>query len=214
MVSLTCRVVRSNRRTPSRDLRRRVGAAPLKALFEALAVPLAQPSTPGARYRSWRTVAFDGCGSLKVPDHERNRNWLGKLKSRLGPAGYPTMMLMALVETGTRSVLGAVFGPPRTSAITYAARLLQLLDRNMLLLADRGFDSNHSREAVAATGSQFLTRCRSYRRPPVLTVLNDGSYLTQIAGLRLRVIEAEVKGERRTAPTESPSPTSTGWSLL
>ncbi|MBT2545484.1 hypothetical protein J7E99_33535 [Streptomyces sp. ISL-44] len=63
----------------------------------------------------------------------------------------------------------------------------------MLLLADRGFDSNYFLEAVAATGSQFLTPCRSYRRPPVLAVLSDGSYLTQIAGLRLRVIEAEVK---------------------
>jgi hypothetical protein len=176
-----------------RDLRRRIGVAPLKALFETLAVPLAQPSTPGARYRRWRTVAFDGCGSLKVPDHERNRNWLGKLKSRLGPAGYPTMMLMALVETGTRGVLGAAFGPTQTSETAYAARLLHLLDRDMLLLADRGFDSNYFLEAVAATGSQFLTRCRSYRRPPVLAVLGDGSYLTQIGGLRLRVIEAEVK---------------------
>lgn len=77
---------------------------------------------------------------MKVPDHERNRNWLGKLRSRLGPAGYPTMMLMALVETGTRGVLGAVFGPPQTSETAYAARLLHLLDCDMLLLADSSSD--------------------------------------------------------------------------
>ena len=57
--------------TPSekalRDLRRRLGPAPVKALFEILAGPLAQPGTPGARYRCWRTVAFDGCSSLKAP---------------------------------------------------------------------------------------------------------------------------------------------------
>ncbi|MGW3208379.1 hypothetical protein [Streptomyces sp. NPDC001135] len=111
-----------------------MGAAPLKALFETLAVPLAQPSTPGARYHRWRTVAFDGCGSLKVPDHERSRNWLGKLRSRLGPAGYLTMMLMALVEPSTRAVLGAVFGPAQTSETAYAAQLLHLLDRDVLLL--------------------------------------------------------------------------------
>ena len=34
-----------------RDLRRRIGAAPFKALFQVLAGPLAQPSTPGVRYR-------------------------------------------------------------------------------------------------------------------------------------------------------------------
>ena len=33
-----------------RGLRRRVGAAPLKALFEVLAGPLGQPSTPGVRF--------------------------------------------------------------------------------------------------------------------------------------------------------------------
>lgn len=38
-----------------RDLRRRVGAAPLKALFEVLAGPVAQPSTPGVRFGRFRT---------------------------------------------------------------------------------------------------------------------------------------------------------------
>ena len=102
-------------------------------------------------------------------------------------------MLMALVETGTRSVLGAAFGPPDAHETAYAARLLHLLDRDMLLLADRGFDSNYFLEAVASTGCQVLVRCRSRRRLPVLAVLSDGSYLTQISGLQLRVIEAEIR---------------------
>ena len=51
-----------------RDLRRRLGPAPMKALFEVIAGPLAQPRTPGLRFGGLRTVAFDGCNSLKVPD--------------------------------------------------------------------------------------------------------------------------------------------------
>jgi len=43
-----------------RDLRQRIGAAPVKALFEVLAGPVAQPSTPGIRFGRYRTVAFDG----------------------------------------------------------------------------------------------------------------------------------------------------------
>ena len=35
-----------------RDLRRRLGPAPLRALFEVVAGPLAQPRTPGARFRA------------------------------------------------------------------------------------------------------------------------------------------------------------------
>ena len=94
-----------------RDLRRRVGAAPVKALFEVLAGPAAQPRTPGVQFGRYRTVAFDGCASIKVPDTERNRAWLGKLKAKLGVTGYPAIELMTLVETGTRALIGAVFGP-------------------------------------------------------------------------------------------------------
>lgn len=176
-----------------RDLRRRVGTAPLRALFEVVAGPLAQPRTPGVSYRRWRTVAFDGCNSLKVPDAERNRGWLGQLKSRFGPAGYPTLMLMTLVETGTRGLLGAVFGPSTAGERAYALRLADLLGKDMLLLTDRGFDGNDFLQAIVATGAQVLIRCTSMRRPPILAILPDGSYLTRIGRLKLRVIEAQVQ---------------------
>jgi hypothetical protein len=176
-----------------RDLRRRIGAAPFKALFQVLAGPLAQPSTPGVRYRRWRTVAFDGCSSLKVPDHERNRGWLGRIVRRFGVDGYPKLMLMTLCETGTRGLLGAAFGPAAAGERAYALQLVHLLTRDMLLLTDRGFDGNDLLESIVATGAQVLARCKASRRPPVLAVLPDGSYLTRIAGLKLRVIEARVK---------------------
>src|SRR5512140_3658931 len=65
-----------------RDLRRRLGPAPLKALFEIVAGPLAQPHTPGVRFGGLRTVAFDGCNSVKIPDTERNRSWIGRIRYR------------------------------------------------------------------------------------------------------------------------------------
>jgi hypothetical protein len=48
-----------------RDLRRRLGPAPMKALFEVVAGPLAQPHTPGTRFGGLRTLAFDGCNSTR-----------------------------------------------------------------------------------------------------------------------------------------------------
>jgi hypothetical protein len=109
-----------------RDLRRRLGPAPLKALFEVVAGPLAQPRTPGVRFRGLRTVAFDGCNSLRVPDTDRNRSWLGRIRYRMGFAGYPTVRLMTLVETGTRGLLGAALGcsPGDRDEPTLARRLL------------------------------------------------------------------------------------------
>src|SRR5262249_21940135 len=141
-----------------RDLRRRIGPAPLKALFEVLAGPVAQPSTPGVRFGRYRTVAFDGCTSIKVPDTPRNQSWLGKMKAALGVTGYPAVELMTLVETGTRALLGAVFGPPATGEPDYARQLLPKLRPDMLVLADRGFDAAAFLGQVAATGAQFLVR--------------------------------------------------------
>ncbi|WP_351236316.1 IS4 family transposase [Streptomyces sp. NPDC002133] len=180
-----------------RDLRRRIGVAPLQRLFDILAGPLAQPSTPGVRYRRWRTVAFDGCGSLSVPDHERNRSWLGRTHRRYGPSGYPRLMLMTLCETGTRGLITASFGPATKSETDYARDLTGHLTSDMLLLADRAFDSTELLTDIAAQGAQFLVRATSVRRPPVLALLPDGSYLTRIGSLSLRVIEAEIRS--RTA---------------
>jgi hypothetical protein len=161
--------------TPSakglRDLRRRVGCAPMRTLFEVVAGALAQPRTPGVRFGSYR-----------------NRDWLG----RCPHGGYPQIELMTLVETGTRAVIGAVFGPTREGETAYATRLLHHLNPKMLVLWDRGFDGNDFIAAVHATGARFLGRISQRRRPPVLQRLADSSYLSTIGGVPVRIIEARV----------------------
>jgi hypothetical protein len=171
-----------------RDLRRRVGSAPMHRLFEVLCGPLAQPSTPGVRFGPYRTVSFDGCSSLKAPDTARNRAWL----TSPSHGGYPQLELMTLVETGTRALIGAVFGPTREGETGYARRLLHLLKPDMLVLWDKGFDSNAFLAQVSATGAQVLGRLRSNRRTPILTLLADGSYLSTIGTVRVRIVEARI----------------------
>jgi hypothetical protein len=176
-----------------RDLRRRLGPAPLKALFEVLAGPLAWPYAPGVRFGGLRTVAFDGCSSIRVPDSDRNRAWLGRIRHRLGFAGYPLLHLMALAETGTRALLGAVTGCAADGDEPGLARgLLHLLGPGMLVLMDRAFDASGFLAAVAGTGAHFLARAKATRSPLVLDVLPDGSCLAEVAGLRVRLIEAAV----------------------
>ena len=46
--------------------------------------------------------------------------------------------------------------------------------------------------SVTATRAQFLGRLRSNRRTPVLTRLDDGSYLSVIAAEKVRVIDANI----------------------
>jgi hypothetical protein len=176
-----------------RDLRRRLGPAPVKALFETVAVPLAPPGTPGVFYRGMRTVAFDGLNSVKVPDSDRNRSWLGKTVTNLGLAGYPAMRIVALAETGTRGLLGAVIGGKgERSEVLLARKLVPLLGEGMLLLADRAYDAAGLLKEAAATGAHVLVRGSAARKPAVDQVLPDGSYLSSIDGLRVRIIEARL----------------------
>ena len=176
-----------------RDLRRRLGAAPLRTLFDVVAGPLAQPHTPGTRFAGLRTVAFDGCHSLKVPDTARNQAWIGRIRYRMGFAGYPALRVMALAETGTRGLLGAAVGSASDRDETSLARqLLHLLRPGMLVLLDRGFDGNEFLAEIARTGAAPLARAKSTRTPRVLAHLPDGSYLSCLDGLTVRIIEADI----------------------
>jgi len=175
-----------------RDLRRRVGTGPVRALFEVLAGPLGRPGTPGVMAGGYRTVSFDGCKTVKVPDTAANRGWLGKMNASLGVAGYPVIQFMTLVETGTRALLGAAFGSTATGELDWARQLLHLLDTSMLVLMDRGFDAGDFLAQVAGTGAQFLVRLNASRTPPVLRHLPDGSFTSVIGGVKVRIIAAGV----------------------
>ncbi len=174
-----------------RDLRRRIGPAPLKALFEIVAGPLGQPRTPGVRFGGLRTVAFDGCNSVHIPG--TNRSWIGKIRYRVGLAGYPTLRLITLAETGTRALLGAAIGSAADrDESRLARRLLPLLGPGMLVLLDRAFDANAFLAEVAGTGAMLLARAKATRNPAVVAHLPDGSYQARLDDMSVRMIDAEV----------------------
>jgi hypothetical protein len=184
-------------RTPTagalRQARRRVGTAPLKALFELLAGPLAWPRTPGVCWRGLRPVAIDGT-TVAIPDSKTNQAWTDKPRTTSAGAGYPLVRLVALVECGTRAMLAAVFGTPADGELVYASRLTDLattrLRAGMVLLADRNFDAGTFLTEVAATGADLLIRLKANRRPPLVRRYRDGSIGSVIAGAPVRVIEA------------------------
>jgi hypothetical protein len=52
--------------------RRRLGSAPMKALYDSVVTPVATPETRGAWYRQWRLVSLDG-STLDVRRHGGKR---------------------------------------------------------------------------------------------------------------------------------------------
>jgi hypothetical protein len=169
----------------------RVGVAPLRALFDLLRGSAAGIRTAGVWWRGLLVTAVDGT-VLDVPDSSGNAAYLGKSRSQHGTAGYPQIRLVALVACGTRGVIDAVFGPKSQGETTQARRLLRGLHAGMIVLLDRGFDSNAFLAALAATDAQFLVRLNGNRKPPVLRRYRDGSYLSLIAGVRVRIIECDI----------------------
>jgi hypothetical protein len=57
---------------------------------------------------------------------------------------------------------------------------------------DRDFDAGEFLREVAATRAQFLVRVTARRRLPVMARLDDGSFLSRIGDLPVRVVSAQV----------------------
>ncbi|GAA3784117.1 hypothetical protein VXC91_42575 [Streptomyces chiangmaiensis] len=113
--------------------RRRLGSAPLHRLFEILAGPVATRAQTGSFYRGLRVVAVDGT-TLSIPDEEKVTWHFPKHGGPVLEFGYPLLRLVALVECGTRALIGAAFDPDTTGELGYARRLLDQLDASMVLL--------------------------------------------------------------------------------
>jgi hypothetical protein len=179
--------------------RRRVGVAPLRALFDLLA----GPPVGAPRWRGWLLCAIDGT-TLAVPNGEPNVAAYGRhAGGPNGDAGYPILRLLTVVACGTRTILGAVFGTCNDGETTYAPRLVGCLRPGMLLLADRGFAVTALFEAVAATKAGLLVRCKDNRRLKPIQHCGDGTWLTRAGALTLRVIEAEIHIHCADGPTRT-----------
>lgn len=171
--------------------RRRVGAEPMRWLFDLLRGPAAGIATPGVWWRGLLVCAIDGT-TMAVPDTPANLTTYLKHRCNNGGAGYPALRLLALVSCGTRTILDAVFGPTSDGETTQAPRLLARLREGMIVLLDRNFAAHTLVTAIAGTGAHVLVRARNSRALPVLHRHHDGSYTSRLGVLAVRVIDCEI----------------------
>ena len=120
--------------------RTRLGEAPMKLLFERIAVPMARAGTRGAWLRGLRVMAIDGL-VLDVPATPDNDKEFGRSGNATAPSPFPQVRLVAVGECGTHGIVDAAFGPVGTGEQTLAAQLIARFTPDMLVLADRNFYS-------------------------------------------------------------------------
>ncbi|WP_180685615.1 IS4 family transposase [Streptomyces gossypiisoli] len=171
--------------------RKRVGTGPLHRLFDLLRGPAAGIGTVGTRWRGLLVCAVDGT-LVAVPDSPANQAEFVRHRCNNGGAGYPSLRLLVLVSCGTRTVLDAVFGPTTKGETSYAPSLVRGLREGMIVLLDRNFAVHALVEAITQTGAQVLVRVKEHRRLPVLDRFPDGSYLSRLGAVAVRVIDCEI----------------------
>jgi hypothetical protein len=171
--------------------RRRVGAGPLQALFDLLRGPATATAAGPVRWRGLLVCAMDGT-TMSVADTPANLGVFGKQAGHHGGSGYPLLRLLALTACGTRTLIDAVYGPTSSGETTYAQRLLGSLGAGMLVLCDRNFAAGKLLAQVAATKAEVLVRCKNGRKLAVLDRFPDGSWLSLLGGVRVRVVQAEI----------------------
>jgi len=190
--------------------RSRWGAEPLKKLYAAIVVPIAESRTKGAWYRQWRLISLDG-STLDTADTGENDKAFGRPGSRRGSSAFPKIRFVALLENGTHVLWAARMSKYATDELTLAQDVVPRLRKGMLCLADRFFPSYKLWQAAAQTGADLLWRTRQNARLDVDRRLPDGSYLSRIyastsdrrnqrKGIVVRVIDYRLKDVKDAEP--------------
>ena len=159
--------------------RSRLGAAPVKKLYDAAVSPIAEKRTKGAWYRQWKLVSLDG-SSLDVADTAENDKAFGRPGASRGTSAYPKIRFVGLLESGTHVMWAARMSKYATDEIALATSVVPALRQGMLCLADRFFPGYQLWQKAAQTGADLLWRVRQNARLEVDRRLADGSYLSRI----------------------------------
>jgi len=171
--------------------RQRMGPAALRALFDLVRGPGPAPRTRGRWWRGLLVCAIDGT-SAAVAASDANLAEYTPHRCNHGGSGYPKLRLLVLVCCETRTVIDAVFGPTTVGEVPYAKLLVAGLRPGMVVLLDRAFGAADLIAVIAQTGAYLVVRVKDNRKLPVIRRLPDGSYLSVIGQLRVRVVECQI----------------------
>jgi hypothetical protein len=174
--------------------RKRLGPDVLRTVFEQVAVPVGLADTRGVWLRGLRLMAIDGF-ELDVADTTVNAEAFGYAGSGDNRSAFSKARVVAVAECGTHAFVDAEVAGIGVGEKTVAAPLLQRLEQDWLLTADRGFYSFHAWCMAADTGASLVWRAPTGLRLPVVGVLVDGTFLSVLIG-------PKVRGARREALIE------------
>ena len=121
------------------QVRQRLGAKPIKWLFERCASEWAVMNASAYRWNGLSVFALDG-STLRVPDSDANRARFGLANGGdRGSSAYPLVRMVALIAARSHLLVAARFGPYANSEHHYAEELWTEIPSNSVTLIDRNF---------------------------------------------------------------------------
>jgi hypothetical protein len=209
------RRMRPGEKTPSRsnlcEARQRLGAEPVRRLFDLVVRPLGTPQTPGVFYKGLRPMGIDGTVQ-DVPDTPANAERFGRSSGGRGDGAFPQVRKVSLVELGTHVEVAMAIGGWHDSEQKLVSQLWDKIPADALLIEDRGFFSyEHWKKLHLRV--KLLIRIKSNMILKPIQRLPDGSYLAKIYpssyardkdrdGILVRVIEYTLDDPQRTGHGE------------
>lgn len=193
------------------EARARLGADPIKWLFEKSAKKWAHES---ARKDAWRGLALYGVdgSTLRVSDSTENRAHYGGSTGQRGDSGYPLVRIATLMALRSHLMASVEFGPYKQSEIALASSLWKEVPQDSLLIVDRGFLSAGILVPLSRDGinRHWLTRAKSTTKWRVIEKLGKHDDLVEFnvsaqarardpslpKTYRARVVRYEKKGHR------------------
>ena len=142
--------------------RSRLGAEPVKKLYDGVVAPIAEKRTKGAWYRQWKLVSLDG-STLDVADTAENDQAFGRPAASRGSSAYPKIRFVGLLESGTHVMWAARMSKYSTDEISLARTVVPALRQGMLCLADRFFPGYQSTRHRRKQRKAIMVRVIEYR---------------------------------------------------
>jgi len=161
----------------------RLGASPLRWLFERCAEAWAKASADRLRWRGLAVYGVDGT-TVRVPDSPENRAKFGSQGAggKRGISGYPLVRLVTLMALRSHLLLAIRFGPYNESERGHARNLWPSVPDDSLVVVDRGFMYAKDLVPLQANGNNrhWLTRARKNNKWRTVKHLGPGDDLAEM----------------------------------
>lgn len=162
--------------------RARVGADPLRQLFQVTAEHWGSESADGCRWRGLMVLGGDGV-VLRVPDSPENREEFQLPGSARRSAGYPQIRGVGLLDLRSRKLVDFDFADCKTGELTLAGPLLERVPAHSVTVLDRLYADYLLLHGIHSKGEQrhWLLRAKRNLKWKMIRRLGRGDELVEVA---------------------------------